>query len=69
METPGEGKQKIMEYIRYSRSQPDYDPNVRHGIYSNDADFIILGLATHDPHISILKEEVCEQGNCNIEQL
>ncbi|KAJ2776319.1 exonuclease II Exo2, partial [Coemansia interrupta] len=49
---PGEGEQKIMNYLR---SQAKHDEE--HCVWSSDADSILLSLATHVPNITVV--------NCN----
>uniref|UniRef100_A0AAV1UG39 Uncharacterized protein n=1 Tax=Peronospora matthiolae TaxID=2874970 RepID=A0AAV1UG39_9STRA len=57
-EVPGEGEHKIVEFIRHQKMTTDYDANVRHCMYGSDADLMLLGLMTHEPHFTLVRETV-----------
>ena len=57
-EVPGEGEHKIVSFIRELKENPSYLPNQRHIMNGQDADMIMLGLASHEPFFFILREMV-----------
>ena len=47
-----------MQHIRELRASPSYPANSTHCIYGQDADLIMLGLVTHEPHFCLLREVI-----------
>ena len=54
-----------MQHIREMKAQPGYQPNTRHCMYGQDADLIMLGLVSHEPQVTLLKEIVDFYGGFN----
>ncbi|KAG5504371.1 hypothetical protein JKF63_04820 [Porcisia hertigi] len=54
---PGEGENKIAEFIRRIRTDQSYNPNTSHVICSSDTDVTVTSLILHEPRIHVLRYE------------
>ncbi|GET88705.1 unspecified product [Leishmania tarentolae] len=54
---PGEGENKIAEFIRRIRADSSYGPNTSHVICSSDTDVTVTSLILHEPRIHVLRYE------------
>lgn len=60
-DVPGEGEHKILEFLRCKKAASMLAGSapakpLKHCIYGLDADLVLLGLATHEPHVVLLRE-------------
>eukprot|EP00727_Mastigamoeba_balamuthi_P001323 m51a1_g11188 putative 5 -3 exoribonuclease 1 (414) ;mRNA; r:24605-28498 len=56
----GEGEHKIAQFIREQRRAPGYDPKSHHCLVGNETDLVMLGLAAHEPHFTVVH---CDRDN------
>ena len=63
--TPGEGEQKILEFIRMAQNKNLFNPLSTHCVYSPDADLFLLMFSTRLPNIYIIREEFLWSKNVN----
>lgn len=57
-DVPGEGTQKIFDYMRHLQAQNSYDGSLRHCVFSMDSDVIMLSITINETNLSILRNEV-----------
>ncbi len=55
---PGEGGHTFMNVIRSQRQSPTQGSNKRNCVYGADNDLILLGLATPEPSLTILRDSM-----------
>ncbi|EAY02394.1 hypothetical protein TVAG_206690 [Trichomonas vaginalis G3] len=53
---PGEAETKIFDFLRQEIHKPEWDPNKRHCIVTNDSDLILMSLRSHIPNIDIYND-------------
>ena len=59
---PGEGEHKIMHFLRRRRSLPGFQPAAVRAVVGQDADLILLALATHEPRCLVVRETFRTRG-------
>ena len=54
---PGEGEHKIINFIRQQCALSTHHHETHHVILSPDADLILLGIATYEQHVTIMRDK------------